>query len=70
MSQPPRKFPPWAFYLLAWTLIGLIYFVDDRARTVALEAWFGMAAGCVFFWFVFGPLWVLVFSMRSPKQNA
>jgi sensor histidine kinase YesM len=32
MSQPPRKFPPWAFYLLAWTLIGLIYFAQNVTR--------------------------------------
>ena len=25
MSQQPRKFPPWAFYLLAWTLVGPRY---------------------------------------------
>jgi len=32
MSHPPRKFPPWAFYLLAWTLIGLIYFAQNVTR--------------------------------------
>ena len=32
MSQPPRKFPPWAFYLLAWTLVGLIYFAQNVTR--------------------------------------
>ena len=32
MSQQPRKFPPWAFYLLAWTLVGLIYFAQNVVR--------------------------------------
>src|SRR5687768_713321 len=32
MSQQTRKFPPWAFYLLAWTLIGLIYFAQNVTR--------------------------------------
>ena len=32
MSQSPRKFPPWAFYLLAWTLVGLIYFAQNVTR--------------------------------------
>jgi signal transduction histidine kinase len=32
MSQPPRKFPPWAFYLLAWTLVGLVYFAQNVTR--------------------------------------
>jgi two-component system, LytTR family, sensor kinase len=32
MSQSPRKFPPWAFYLLAWTLVGLVYFAQNVTR--------------------------------------
>ena len=32
MSQQPRKFPPWAFYLLAWTLVGLIFFAQNVTR--------------------------------------
>jgi two-component system LytT family sensor kinase len=32
MIRPPRKIPPWAFYLLAWTLIGLIYFAQNVTR--------------------------------------
>jgi two-component system LytT family sensor kinase len=32
MSQQPRKFPPWAFYLLAWTLVGLVYFAQNVTR--------------------------------------
>ncbi|HUQ09895.1 MAG TPA: histidine kinase [Steroidobacteraceae bacterium] len=32
MSQQPRKFPPWAFYVLAWTLVGLIFFAQNVTR--------------------------------------
>jgi hypothetical protein len=32
MSQQPRKFPPWVFYLLAWTLVGLIFFAQNVTR--------------------------------------
>jgi two-component system LytT family sensor kinase len=27
-----RKFPSWAFYLLAWTLVGLVYFAQNVTR--------------------------------------
>ncbi len=65
----------WARCIGAWViavplLVGLIWFVNDRARTVELEAWFGIAMGSTILWFVFGPLWVLVFSMRAPKETA
>jgi sensor histidine kinase YesM len=32
MIQPQRKFPPWVFYLLAWTLVGLVYFAQNVTR--------------------------------------
>ena len=32
MSHPPRKFPPWAFYLLVWTLVGLIFLAQNVTR--------------------------------------
>jgi two-component system LytT family sensor kinase len=32
MTPIPRKFPPWAFYLLAWTIIGLLYFAQNVTR--------------------------------------
>lgn len=28
----PRKIPPWAFYVLAWTLVGLVYFAQNVTR--------------------------------------
>jgi len=42
-------------------LMGLIAFVGDDAATQALRDWRFIAAGCAFFWFVFGPLWALLF---------
>lgn len=32
MLPRSRQFPPWAVYLLAWTLIGLIYFAQNVTR--------------------------------------
>lgn len=32
MSQQQRQFPPWAFYLLAWTVVGLIFFAQNVTR--------------------------------------
>ena len=65
----------WVRCIGAWViavplLIGLIYYVNDPARTVELEAWFRIATGSIFLWFVFGPVWVLLFSLRPPKESA
>lgn len=32
MNERRRKFPPWAFYLIAWTVVGLIYFAQNVTR--------------------------------------
>jgi two-component sensor histidine kinase len=32
MAPRSQRIPPWAFYLLAWTLIGLIYFAQNVTR--------------------------------------
>jgi len=45
-----------------------IYFISDPARTKALEAWFVLPLITVALWFLFGPLWVLVFN-RSVSQE-
>jgi hypothetical protein len=42
-------------------LVALIAYVDDDQITAALNRWFGIAVGSVIFWFVFGPVWTLVF---------
>jgi hypothetical protein len=43
-------------------LVALIAYVNDDAATQALKDWFRTAIGCAIFWFIFGPLWTLVFS--------
>ncbi|WP_116812408.1 hypothetical protein [Steroidobacter cummioxidans] len=63
----------WAHCLLA---VGIIYVllsaviavVDRPSTTQALEIWYRIPLGAAFFWFIFGPLWQLVFFKR--KSNA
>lgn len=50
-------------------LIAMIGFVDQPSRTEALNTWFRMSLGAVFFWFIFGPLWSLVFFKRVPTNT-
>ena len=50
-------------------LIGLIGLVNQPERTEALDMWLRIAPGSVFFWFVFGPLWSLVFFKRAPSRT-
>jgi hypothetical protein len=82
VPNPKRGWPALRYELMLWMrcigawviavplLIGLIHFVDDPTRTLELEAWFRIATGSIVAWFVFGPLWVLVFSLRPSKENA
>lgn len=50
-------------------LIGMIGLVDRPERTGALDMWLRMPLGSVFFWFIFGPLWSLVFFKRAPSRT-
>jgi hypothetical protein len=50
-------------------LIGLIAYIDDDAVTKPLETWFGLAVAWSVFWFIFGPLWNLVFCWREDKEG-
>lgn len=52
-------------YLL---LIAMIEFVGQPSRTAALYLWFRITFGTVVVWFVFGPLWNLIFFRRALKQ--
>jgi hypothetical protein len=63
----------WLRCIVAWSitivlLIGLIAYLDDEAQTRALESWFRFAFGSTFLWFLFGPLWSLVFFRREKSQ--
>lgn len=64
----------WARCLLAASityllLIAVIAFIDQASRTQALEAWFQSLLGILFFWFIFGPLWQLVFFKRESESK-
>ena len=74
-SKPPtRGWPALRYELLLWVrclvavaitfvlLVALIALVDNRAATEALHEWFLTGIGCAVLWFVFGPLWTLLFS--------
>lgn len=50
-------------------LVVMISFVDRPDKTEALSIWFRIPLGTIFFWFVFGPLWSLVFFKRAPSEN-
>jgi hypothetical protein len=60
----------WLRCIGAWVIAlglitALIGWLGMSAATQPLERWYRLALGCVFFWFVFGPLWSLVFFKRS-----
>lgn len=55
---------------IVWVLlIAMIGFVDQPGRTEALNQWFRISLGSVFFWFVFGPLWSLLFFKRESTRT-
>jgi hypothetical protein len=63
----------WLRSIVAWAiavvlLIALIAFVGDDDKTSALRDWFRIAFGSVILWFVFGPLWSLVFFRRGSAS--
>jgi hypothetical protein len=64
----------WARCLLAIFIIYLLLFavttfVDQPSRTQALEIWYLIPLGTAFFWFVFGPLWQLIFFKRESNES-
>jgi hypothetical protein len=80
LPSPDRGWPAvrhelglWLRCVLAWIitsalLVALIAFVDDAARTEALEQWFRFALGGIILWFLFGPVWSLVFFRRETSR--
>jgi len=48
-------------------LILMIEFVGDSTKTEALQIWFKIPFFTVFFWFIFGPLWSLIFFKRVSQ---
>ena len=57
-----------AAWLIAVPLLSaLIVYVDDEAVTQSLHIWYRIAFGSVFLWFVFGPVWSLLFLARKAQ---
>lgn len=54
-----------AVFIIHILLFAVIAFVDQPGRTQALDTWYRIAFGTAFFWFIFGPLWQLVFFKRE-----
>lgn len=68
------EFKLWARCLLAVSIIyvllfAVIAFVGDPGRTQPLAIWYRIPLGTAFFWFVFGPLWQLVFFKRESADR-
>lgn len=73
-SAPEYGWPALRYELQLWVrcvlaaaitlalLASLIAFVDKEPETRVLREWFGVPIGAVIFWFIFGPLWTLLFS--------
>jgi len=82
IKTPTRGWPALRYELLLWVrclaavaitlvlLVALIAFVNDEAATKALYAWFHIAIGCAFAWFIFGPMWTLIFSIWHHERDA
>jgi hypothetical protein len=68
------EFELWLRSIVAWVitlvlLVALIAFVDDEAVTGPLLGWFRIAVGSIVLWFVFGPIWRLVFFRREAPST-
>lgn len=62
----------WGRCIGAWVLAlglieALIAYVGNDAVTQSLRVWYTHGFACIFFWFVFGPAWSLVFFRRSAR---
>lgn len=65
-----HEFGLWLRCIAAWIIAlalleALIAYVGNDAITNPLRVWYRFGFGCVFFWFVFGPAWSLVFFRRG-----
>lgn len=74
-TRPPtRGWPALRYELRLWVrclaavaitlvlVMALIALVNDASATEALHDWFRISIGCAIFWFIFGPMWALLFS--------
>ena len=68
------EFELWFRSIVAWViaivlLLALIAYLDNEAVTARLQDWFRIALGSVIAWFIFGPLWSLVFFRRTEPTG-
>jgi hypothetical protein len=57
-----------AAWFIAFALLeALIVIVNNAAITSPLHIWYMIGFACVFFWFIFGPAWSLVFFRREAR---
>ena len=68
------EFGLWFRSIVAWViaivlLVALIAYLDNEAVTERLQEWFRIAFASVIVWFIFGPLWSLVFFRRTAKTS-
>lgn len=65
----------WARCLVAGLITCVLLFVvielvDQPGNTEMLEMWYRIPPTAAFFWFIFGPLWQVVFFKRGAKQHS
>ena len=65
-------FELWLRCITAWVIAlsliaALIAYLGNDAATQPLQVWYKHGFGCVFFWFIFGPVWSLVFFRRDAR---
>ena len=54
---------------IIYILLGAVYgVIDDRTQLAALEIWFKLPLFTIAVWFIFGPLWSLVFFKREKRD--
>ncbi len=66
------EFGLWFRSIVAWIitvvlLSALIAWINDATITAKLMDWYRIALGSVLLWFIFGPLWSLVFFRKEKK---
>ena len=81
-KAPTRGWPALRYEMLLWTrclvavaitlalLASLIAIVNNESATVALREWFQIAIGSAILWFIFGPMWTLLFSSWRRERDA
>ena len=81
VKAPDRGWPAvryeiklWFRSIVAWVitlvlLSALIAWINDATISAKLMDWYRIAFGSVVLWFVFGPLWSLVFFRREEKDG-